>query len=376
MQHHRQPSKSVLLFCLVVILVINIGFGFAHKFPSFLTGGPEIALDRKILDFGFIPEGVETSQIVKITNSGSSNLVISNLRMGCGCTFARLYSDDPIAPGDSTTLEVSLKMPPGVTRTGTSVNVYVFSNAVNQPITIITAKAQPVEVSIAVPDFVDFGRIVDRDRLPITREVVLHRTRDGEVGILQDFAIDVPKSCDYISVKLVDNSERASRFSVSLLETAPIGDICLDLKYRHLPTGLRGKVRVRSQLSGDYSCLPQMVMLNPSFPGDKPVCKLVQITRKSPTDSAVRPFSVVVDSVFVSEDLDKLISCSTSSSESGIEVRITVAPGYVFGSWPEKSFLGRIVFDLTDADGLSEELNLPVSVAAPTRLTRIRDRTE
>ena len=383
MQHHRNHSQLVLLFCLVVILGINIGFGFSHTISNFLTGSPEIAIDRKILDFGVLPEGVETSQIVKITNSGNSDLVITNLRMGCGCTFAKIRSDDPIAPGDSTTLEVSLKMPPGVAPTGTSVNVYVFSNAVNQQVTTITAKAQPAKVSIAVPDFIDFGRISVRDRLPIVREFVLHRTRDEEVDVSRDFTIELPKDCDYVAAKLVVNSGRASRYSLSLLETAPVGDICLDLKYHHLPTGLRGKVRVRGQILGDYLCSPQMVMLNRSYPGDKPVSKLVQISRTSQTDGAVAPSQVAVapsqvfvDSVFVSEPLNKLVTCSTSSTESGIEARITAVPGYVLGSWPDKSFLGRIVFHLTDSDGRSEVLNLPIDVAVPTRLTRIRDRVK
>ncbi|KGL63886.1 DUF1573 domain-containing protein [Polaribacter sp. Hel1_85] len=64
-----------------------------------------ITLDKKVYDFGTVNEGdiVETS--FKVTNSGKTDLVITNAQASCGCTVP-VWPKAPIKPGDSGEVKV------------------------------------------------------------------------------------------------------------------------------------------------------------------------------------------------------------------------------------------------------------------------------
>lgn len=63
-------------------------------------GAPVVSFDKSEFDFGTVNEGdvVETSFVV--TNTGKSNLVITNVQPSCGCTVP-VWPKEPIAPGES-----------------------------------------------------------------------------------------------------------------------------------------------------------------------------------------------------------------------------------------------------------------------------------
>ncbi|MCL7753245.1 DUF1573 domain-containing protein [Polaribacter sp. Z022] len=64
-----------------------------------------ISLDKKVYDFGTVNEGdiVETS--FKVTNSGKTNLVITNAQPSCGCTVP-VWPKAPIKPGETGEVKV------------------------------------------------------------------------------------------------------------------------------------------------------------------------------------------------------------------------------------------------------------------------------
>jgi|JI61114C2RNA_FD_contig_51_1512707_length_1163_multi_3_in_0_out_0_2 hypothetical protein len=66
----------------------------------------KVKLDKEVHDFGTIAEGqiVETEFIV--TNTGESNLIISDAKGSCGCTVPQ-PPKEPIKPGDSAPIKVS-----------------------------------------------------------------------------------------------------------------------------------------------------------------------------------------------------------------------------------------------------------------------------
>ncbi|MCD9585353.1 DUF1573 domain-containing protein [Tenacibaculum maritimum] len=68
-------------------------------------GAPAIKFDRTVHDFGTVNEGeiVETS--FTITNSGNSNLVITNAQATCGCTVP-VWPKEAIAPGKTGEIKV------------------------------------------------------------------------------------------------------------------------------------------------------------------------------------------------------------------------------------------------------------------------------
>ena len=64
-----------------------------------------ISFDSKVYDFGTVNEGdiVETS--FKITNSGKTDLVITNAQPSCGCTVP-VWPKAPIKPGETGDIKV------------------------------------------------------------------------------------------------------------------------------------------------------------------------------------------------------------------------------------------------------------------------------
>lgn len=68
-------------------------------------GAAVISFDKEVFNFGTVKEGeiVETSFI--ITNTGKSDLVITDAKATCGCTVPD-WPKNPIAPGKTGTVKV------------------------------------------------------------------------------------------------------------------------------------------------------------------------------------------------------------------------------------------------------------------------------
>ncbi|WP_405607619.1 DUF1573 domain-containing protein [Polaribacter sp. Asnod1-A03] len=59
-----------------------------------------ISLDKKIYDFGTVNEGEVVETVFKVTNSGKTDLVITNATGSCGCTVP-VWPKAPIKPGET-----------------------------------------------------------------------------------------------------------------------------------------------------------------------------------------------------------------------------------------------------------------------------------
>jgi hypothetical protein len=57
-----------------------------------------VALSESNFDFGNIKKGDKVNHVYEITNTGTSPLVISEVKPGCGCT-APEFTKEPILPG-------------------------------------------------------------------------------------------------------------------------------------------------------------------------------------------------------------------------------------------------------------------------------------
>ena len=61
-------------------------------------GVASISFDKKEFDFGTVNEGEIVETIFKVTNSGTTDLVITNATGSCGCTVP-VWPKAPIKPG-------------------------------------------------------------------------------------------------------------------------------------------------------------------------------------------------------------------------------------------------------------------------------------
>ena len=70
------------------------------------VGGPTIAFDSRVHDFGPVNEGTVLKHVFTVKNTGTSTLVLSNVSTSCGCTAATLGKSE-IPAGGSGPIEVT-----------------------------------------------------------------------------------------------------------------------------------------------------------------------------------------------------------------------------------------------------------------------------
>ena len=99
---------------------------------------PVMTFDNDEHDFGLIVEGEKVEHTFKFTNTGGSDLIISNVSATCGCTIPS-WSREPVKPGGKGSIDVVFNSSgrPGVNNK----EVKVLTNA--QPNTIkLTFRAE------------------------------------------------------------------------------------------------------------------------------------------------------------------------------------------------------------------------------------------
>lgn len=69
------------------------------------AGAPEITFDKVEYDFGKVDEGFKVETSFSVTNSGKSNLVITDAKASCGCTVPT-WPKEPIKPGETAEVQV------------------------------------------------------------------------------------------------------------------------------------------------------------------------------------------------------------------------------------------------------------------------------
>ena len=60
---------------------------------------PVLTFDNREFNFGEIAVGTTVSHVYKITNTGTSALIIHDVKPSCGCTALKNWPKGPIAPG-------------------------------------------------------------------------------------------------------------------------------------------------------------------------------------------------------------------------------------------------------------------------------------
>ncbi len=90
--------RKGLTYFLAVILT---GFSFSLNAQDFEEKGqPELTFDKKVHDFGKIPQGTPASYNFEIKNTGDGTLIINEVDPSCGCTTPQ-KPQKPIQPGET-----------------------------------------------------------------------------------------------------------------------------------------------------------------------------------------------------------------------------------------------------------------------------------
>lgn len=68
---------------------------------------PKIKFEKNEHDFGEIVAGEKLTYAFKFTNSGGADLIISNVKVSCGCTVSE-FPKEPIIPGGKGVIKLTL----------------------------------------------------------------------------------------------------------------------------------------------------------------------------------------------------------------------------------------------------------------------------
>jgi len=133
--------KRISTFFMVLALVLVVNMTMAQEVAK-------IVFEEMAHDFGAFKEadGVQTTTF-NFTNTGTTPLILSNVRASCGCTTPK-WTRDPIAPGAKGSIDVSYnpKNRPG----SFNKSVTVSSNAENATVVLrITGEVQQREKTLA-----------------------------------------------------------------------------------------------------------------------------------------------------------------------------------------------------------------------------------
>ena len=121
MKANNYPSLFLLLFSISV---------YAQQIS------PQIEFETTIIDYGTIENGSDGARVFKFKNTGSADLIITNVKSTCGCTIPK-KPDGPIAPGESSEIIVRYD----TKRTGPfRKTITVYTNQENNPIIALKLK--------------------------------------------------------------------------------------------------------------------------------------------------------------------------------------------------------------------------------------------
>jgi len=73
--------------------------------PGDSTNLPKFQWEKEVHDFGKIVQGERVAYAFRFTNTGKTDLVISDAKGSCGCTVPE-YSKEPVKPGESGMIDV------------------------------------------------------------------------------------------------------------------------------------------------------------------------------------------------------------------------------------------------------------------------------
>jgi len=160
---HLNRGEKFLFFSLSILLSLLLCYqAFTEEKKSISTANPpaqetkkpKIQFQENFFDFGKIEQQKTVSHIFKFKNTGTSDLIIDNLKSTCGCTAA-LVTSKVIPPGASGEIKVtfSSKNFQGEVKR----SVYVFSNDPQNSKYTLNIKAYVRAFLEAKPKYIDFG---------------------------------------------------------------------------------------------------------------------------------------------------------------------------------------------------------------------------
>jgi len=356
LQYTRQP---------LIVLAFAIGtFSCLWHFSAYSRGGPQLHVEKSVVTFDQVPPGAEVEQFIMLKNLGSDEVVVSEIKTGCGCTDASLDVSH-IKPDCSVPLRIAVR---SSGQQDQRVLIYLFSNDAASPIKTIRVRVNPDADSRVEPAVVDFGTVERRDLATVRPLPVrlIYGNRYHPPSGRRDSPTSVISEAPYVVISSVKETAKGVEFAVSLSENAPTGDICTTISVSNLQTSTSLKVRLVGRVRGQLLALPQMVVFSSVTQSAGLLTREVRIkSRIDASKDDADDMKRRVYAVRVSDSLKGLVQCawSTTSQDVGERVIIlTLDPASYPGAWSTETLSGGVLVTCETGQDGAEELIIPVRV--------------
>lgn len=138
--------KKLILFTVVLVSTLALSAQSQKTTPPLPGRGSIIVFPETSHDFGTIEEGTRATYEFEFTNTGDSNLILTNVQASCGCTVPT-WPRQPIKPGqkDKITVVYNSAGRPGIFSKTISVTTNIRQDGVKVLSIKGTVNPKPVE---------------------------------------------------------------------------------------------------------------------------------------------------------------------------------------------------------------------------------------
>ncbi len=145
----KAPIFVVMIFCLFSVSCKQKNDNLSGVVNNPLTADsntdpdkmPAITFEKTEYDFGRIYEGEKVKCNFKFSNTGKSDLIITNAKASCGCTVPD-YPKNPVKPGESGSVSVEFN---SHNRTGQQNKSVTITTNAQPPTVVLIIRAMVVE---------------------------------------------------------------------------------------------------------------------------------------------------------------------------------------------------------------------------------------
>jgi len=222
------------------------------------SAGSKITFNELTHEFGVISDEKEVETKFRFTNSGTSELEISNLQGSCGCTVPAL-DKKKYAPGESG--EITVRYNPHNRRGKQSTNVTVTTNSADQPQVVLSVKSEVKPTVLTEPQVATLGQL-ERGKEGKTTLMITSRKLDLEMTQVTPNDTKVNAKIGQ-KVETTLEGEKVVQYPVeiTLASGAPVGQVQTQCMVRTNDPNRTLNFMVLGEVVGQVKVEPQRVTL-------------------------------------------------------------------------------------------------------------------
>ena len=267
----RGRIKSCLTY--LILLTSFACFSKAPEVYAESVSKPLISLPQPVHEFESVIEGSKVEHDFILQNKGGASLNINRIVSGCGCT-AVAPINEPIAPGEETTVKVTFDTLGMAGKQNKSVRIY--SNDPDNPISVVTIKGHVDRPVIVEPRNIFFKDVIrgKTDRLEREVKVKLGNVQGVRIAAVKTFS-------KHLSIEDLSGNDKEKKFKVVVDGNLPMGDF-RDRVIVTLSGAAKSSVNipVYANVKGNLQLSPPTLSFG-IISGDTPLVRKVRVENNS-----------------------------------------------------------------------------------------------